>query len=100
MKKLKISRAKMLELKETSKFQISLDNNQKEEFYDLSVGLGPDIDENRRLHGELSLYETLEVKPTLADLLFVRELTRESPVNYHYINKSRTVTLADLLLDS
>lgn len=74
----KLSRANILELHDTCKFGIPLTPDQQKEFQDLADGLYSDINDNRKKAGELPLYETQEIIPTLADLEFVRELVCES----------------------
>lgn len=72
-----LSRAKVLDLHNQSKFEIALTQDQKNEFWDISEGYHTEINDNRKKNGEFPIYETDEVVPMLADLEFVRSLAIE-----------------------
>ena len=74
MVKNKMSRAQTLELHSDAKWNIQLTPTQLDEFNNLSYGIGSYINDNRLKVGELPLYHTSDVIPTLADLEFVRTI--------------------------
>lgn len=59
-----------------SKWDRPLTNDQLEEFKNSAIGFYQKINCNRLHNGQLILYANSEVRPTMADLEFVRELSR------------------------